>query len=97
MTDEEANKILRKTLQNFRHVDNFYFPVCVFFFTMADNKGRYAWIAEPLVTEDGKPKLERRAAADCELLDNDSLTSLVDRVDRWYEALGETLSVDERV
>ena len=94
VTDDQANKILTPTMQQFRELDNFYFPVCVFFFTMADNQGRYAWVAEPVVTDDGKPKLERRDEAATAILDNEALKCLIDRVDRWYEALGEVLSAD---
>ena len=95
VTDDQANKFLMSTFDAFLRVEHFYFPICVFYFTMADNKARYTWVAEPVVTQRGKPKLERRTKAECEILDVDSLGLLVERVDSWYEALGKSLSVEE--
>src|SRR5262245_29956917 len=68
VTPEYLNRVLRPSMQSFRQIGGYPYPVCLFYFTMADDQGYYTWIAEPLVTGDGKPKLELHGAADCRLL-----------------------------
>jgi hypothetical protein len=62
------------------------FPVGLFFFTMRDDKGWYAWIAEPLVTGDGRAQLPLRQEPECHLLTVESIEALLDCVNAWYDA-----------
>ena len=56
VTDDHANKVLYPKMQSMLRRGKFPFPVCLLYFTMANNEGRFTWIAEP-VLESGKPVL----------------------------------------
>jgi hypothetical protein len=86
VTEEHLNKVLRPTMQSLLRVGEFPFPVCLFHFTMEDNRGYYTWIAEPVLAEDGKPRLQLHAAASCQKLDREALDRIVSQVDAWYDA-----------
>lgn len=68
------------------------YPVCVFFITMADDQGYYAWVAEPEVTADG-PRLLMHAGPPFRKLDRAALDEIVGRVDRWYDAFFSRIAV----
>lgn len=70
----------------------FPYPVCLFFFTMADDQGYYAWVAEPDVTADG-PRLLMHDGPPCRKLDRAALDEIVERVDRWYDAFFSRIAV----
>src|SRR4051794_1105044 len=57
VTDDHANKVLRPSMQAMLRKGEIPFPVCLLYFTMQNNEGRYTWFAEP-VLEDGKPVLK---------------------------------------
>jgi hypothetical protein len=86
VTEEHLNKILRPTMESFLRVGEFPYPVCLLYFTMDDNQGYYTWIAEPTLTEDGKPRLQVHSTADCKKLDREALDKIVSQVDAWYDA-----------
>jgi hypothetical protein len=69
-----------------------YLPVCVFVVSVRDNRGAYAWLAEPLVQPQGA-KLQFRSATDAELheLGADAVNEIVERVGAWYDALPRQL------
>jgi hypothetical protein len=83
---EEANRVLRPALQQLSSPGEFPYPVCLFYFTMANDEGRYTWVAEPLVDEAGRPILQVHAEADCQPLTSAALDGIVRRVERWYDA-----------
>jgi len=76
------------------------FPVCLFYFSMADDKGYYRWLVEPTISA-GQPGLAFRIdegvleadapqsitfqPAEFEELDPKSLGRLVRSVDDWYD------------
>ena len=60
-TVEQLNKVLRPTMRLVQRVGEFPYPVCLLYFTMEDNRGYYTWVAEPILTEDGKPRLQKHA------------------------------------
>jgi len=83
-TIAKANTILRPTMGQFQGMRKFTYPVCLFFFTMADDKGYFSWLAEPILGEGG-PKLLHREKADCVDLTNEKLEEVVERVVAWYD------------
>jgi hypothetical protein len=87
VTEGHANKVLRPTVASFGGLGPFYYPVCLFFFTMRDDQGYYTWLLEPVITEQGSPKLIRRTDPDCRKLDDDALDHIVSTVSAWYDAL----------
>ena len=54
--EQQADEVLKPSVQRFRRSEPPSFPACLFYFTMEDNQAYYTWIAEPLITDDGKPK-----------------------------------------
>ena len=53
VTVAHLDEVLRQAMQSFRGVGAFPYPVCLFHFTMDDDKGHYTWVAEPAVTGGG--------------------------------------------
>jgi hypothetical protein len=93
VTLNQLDKLLRPTMQSLQRVGEFPYPVCLLYFTMEDNRGYYTWVAEPLLTSDGKPQLQRRAAASCNPLDRPALDRIVSQVSAWYEAFFSSIVV----
>jgi hypothetical protein len=65
-------------------------PICVFFFSMVGDPGYYAWLYEPATTN-GIAKLRRHSNLECKSLDEEALEEIVDRVDRYFGALTNSL------
>ncbi len=86
VTKGNADKVVGRAVREYGGYGPFGFPVCLFFFTMEDNAGWYTWVAEPLVTPDGKAALRMHTDADCKPLDKTALDEIVGLVDGWYEA-----------
>src|SRR5262245_60670999 len=78
-TPENANKVLGPTMGQFRGMRKFTYPVCLFFFTMRDEKAYFSWLAEPILA-DGTPKLVHHNNADCVELTDDLLAQIVERI-----------------
>jgi hypothetical protein len=85
VTRERANAILKPALQALV-VRAFPYPVCLFFFRMANDEGFYTWVAEPAVTDEGFPVLRPHAEAACTDLDTSALHQIVRQVMAWYDA-----------
>jgi hypothetical protein len=92
VTLEGANKQLKPALARVQRMGPFPFRVCVFYFTVKDDHGYYAWAFEPLVTGTGQPKLKPHADALCRQLGNETLDEIVSAVKRWYEAFYAALT-----
>ncbi|HWG45085.1 MAG TPA: hypothetical protein VN688_20110 [Gemmataceae bacterium] len=93
VTEEKLSKVLRPTMQALLRVGDFPYPVCLFSFTMEDNQGYSTWIAEPVLTEDGKPRLRMHSAASCTKLDRAALDRIVNQVDAWYDAFFSSIVI----
>ena len=66
------------------------------YFAMRAEQAFFSRLAEPVVTEDGAPKLVRRRQAECVTLTDEALGRVVDRVVAWYDALEAALTVESR-
>jgi hypothetical protein len=86
VTIDNANKQLKPTMANVRMKGPFIYPVCIFYFTVKDDKGYYTWAYEPVVGKDGTPALRYRSEAHCHVLDDGSLGALIEKVNHWYDA-----------
>jgi hypothetical protein len=86
MTADNANKVLGPTIGQFQGMRKFTYPVCLFFFTMRDEKAYFSWLAEPVLTG-GAPKLFHHAKADCIELTDELLGQVVERIVGWYDAV----------
>jgi hypothetical protein len=90
LTAESANKVLVPTMGQFQGMRKFTYPVCLFFFTMRDERAYFAWLAEPVVSAGG-PKLVHHAKASCAVLTDELLDGVVERLVSWYDALEAVL------
>jgi hypothetical protein len=89
VTEEQANQVLKPTAASFGKLGPFYYPGCLFFFTMRDDQGYYTWLLEPVITARGSPKLAYRPDPDCRELDDAALDHIVSTVNAWYDVLPE--------
>ncbi len=88
---DRANLVLAPTMGHFRGMRKFTYPVCLFFFTMRDEKAYFSWLAEPTSNGSG-PKLVHHDQANCIEFTNDVLDDAVEQVVNWYDAV-ETLLI----
>jgi hypothetical protein len=91
-TADNANKVLGPTVGLFQGMREFTYPVCLFFFTMRDEKAYFSWLAEPVLTG-GAPKLVHPGKANCVELTDDLLDEVVERIVGWYDAVETVLVV----
>jgi hypothetical protein len=90
MTSDNANKVLGPTMGQFQGMRKFTYPVCLFFFTMRDEKAYFSWLAEPVLA-DSAPKLVHHAKANCVELTDELLGQVVERIVGWYDAVETVL------
>jgi hypothetical protein len=69
----------------------FSFPVIELIFSMEGDQGYFAWRSEPVVSENGAPKLVLHKTATCEPADCKALDEIVERVGLWSEKLDSLL------
>lgn len=91
---DEADAVLRPAVQRRQRYGPFPRPVCLFLFAMENDAAWYMWVAEPIASEDGKPRLRSRDEPDCRPLDKKALKELIERVDVWYDAFFHGLVVN---
>lgn len=70
----------------------FPYPVCLLHFTMDDDQGYWAWVAEPTIAEQ-EPRLVFHHEARYHKLDRASLDAVVDQVGHWYDAFFSRIAV----
>jgi hypothetical protein len=62
------------------------FPLCVFVFTMEDDRGYYGWLREPVLSNRRSPALRLVEQVAWSELDRGALAEIVHTVEAWYEA-----------
>ena len=92
VTAAHLDRVLRPTMQSFLRIGPFPYPVCLFHFTMDDDRGYYSWVAEPALTDDG-PRLLVHDGPHCRPLDTPALDEIVEKVDRWYDEFFRQIAV----
>ena len=90
LTAEQANKVLGPTMGQFQGMRKFTYPVCLFFFTLRDERAFFSWLAEPVVSG-GAPKLVHREKANCVELTDELLNRVIEQVVAWYDAVESVL------
>jgi len=90
LTAENANKVLGPTMGQFRGMRKFTYPVCLFFFTMREEKAFFSWLAEPRVAGRA-PKLVHHEKANCVPLTDELLGQAVEQIVAWYDAVEAVL------
>jgi hypothetical protein len=84
---------LKSAFKGKRRIPKLPFPLCLFFFTMTDNKGYFIWLIEPSI-EHGLAKLRTAdAKAWVQILDKAALDEIIERINAWYDVFYSTISV----
>ncbi|MCI0455915.1 MAG: hypothetical protein L0Z62_02910 [Gemmataceae bacterium] len=91
--EEQLAKALKSALREVGPLKQTAFPICLFCFTMQDIRGYFTWILEPVITEEGSPKLVPPSSPILVPLDKKVLDEIAQRVRDWYEALFAALKV----
>ena len=86
VTDDHANKVLYPKMQSMLKRGRFPFPVCLLYFTMANNEGRFTWIAEP-VLESGRPELRYHEEANTKKLGKAELDRVIEQINNWFDTM----------
>lgn len=85
-----ASRLLNASVSEDSGFEPISIPVCFFFFSMVGDPGYYAWLYEPTATS-GIAKLKKHSHFECRSLDEEALTGIVGRVDRYFAALSKSL------
>jgi hypothetical protein len=91
-TEAELDRTLRPTFRELLRAGEYPYPACLFYFSMDDDQGYYAWVAEPAVAEAG-PRLLMHDVPHCHKLDRAALDEIVAKVDAWYDAFFARIAV----
>lgn len=71
---------------SFRDVADVPLPLCLFVFTMRDDRGYYGWLKEPAVADPRLPVLRRVDEVRWGELDSSGLSEIIASVNAWYDA-----------
>jgi len=61
-------------------------PLCLFVFTMGDDRGYYGWIEEPVPSAPGGLRRRKLAEVCWRTLDEKGMAEIVASVNTWYDA-----------
>ncbi len=86
----KASRELDTLMSESSRIEPITIPICVFFFSMVNDAGYYAWLYEPTNIK-GIDKLRRHSQLDCKRLDEESLDEIVKVVNRYFESLSRSL------
>jgi hypothetical protein len=71
---------------DYKKIEDFPFPVCLFVFRLEDDTGYWFWLRRPEVDGSQNRSLVVDRSHILQRLDNDAIDELVKTVNRWYEA-----------
>lgn len=91
-SEERLDEALRPAMQAVGGRGEFPYPVCLLYFTMADDRGYYTWVAEPAVV-DGVAQLVLHSEPHGRKFDRTALDEIVGQVGHWYEAFFARVAV----
>jgi hypothetical protein len=82
----QHNDIIKlKTNINTYFFRDFPFPVCLFFFTLDNDKAYYKWILEPNINESNNVCLIFNENKELKKLDDKEIANIISRVNSWYD------------
>ncbi|MBN3906792.1 MAG: DUF4365 domain-containing protein [Nostoc sp. NMS1] len=82
----QHNDIIKlKTNINTYFFRDFPFPVCLFFFTLDNDKAYYKWILEPNINESNNVCLIFNENKELKKLDDEEIANMISRVNSWYD------------
>lgn len=67
-----------------RYLEDTPFPICLFVFEMASDRGFYRWLNQPVVAQSNQINLKMNKANLFKTLDEIELNNIVNDVNAWY-------------
>lgn len=61
------------------------FPMCLFFFTVDNDKGYYKWILEPIIKDHNNVALKINENEELTLLNDEEIDNIITIVNSWYD------------
>ncbi len=86
---EEATHHLRTRLRKKSRAiyPKYSFPTIIILFSMQEDRGYFAWQAEPIIDRSTEPRLKVCETPECAAFDRSSLEMIIHRVNEWYDRL----------
>jgi hypothetical protein len=81
----DLSKVTRFTKYQEALYNDIPFPICLFFFSMSDDKAYYRWIKKPVTEAKNWPYLELSQSQTLVSLTNRELERIINEVNMWYE------------
>jgi hypothetical protein len=85
--EDQTKTKLEEATERIRKIGSCNFPVAIFYFTVKDDRGYFAWIWEPEIDNEGTPKLSFQSSPSLRDLNDKSLNEIIDTAKRWYDAV----------
>jgi hypothetical protein len=60
-------------------------PVCLFFFTLDNDKGYYKWILEPIIKDHNNVALKINENEELKSLNDEKIDDIIAMVNNWYD------------
>lgn len=76
---------IKLNLDPLRSLAELPFPVCLFFFTLENDKGYYKWILEPIFEDQSNSKLCFNKSNSFKELTNEEIGNIISSVNTWYD------------
>ncbi len=71
---------------DFNFLFEFPFPICLFYFTLDNDKGFYKWILEPAIEGQEYPKLRFNESHELKKITDEEIDSIILMVNQWYDS-----------
>ncbi|XHR84343.1 MAG: DUF4365 domain-containing protein [Gloeotrichia echinulata GP01] len=78
---------------NFQNLGDLPFPVCLFLFTLDNDKGYYRWILEPIIKERNNVALKLNECNELKTLSEEEKNNIIAIVNSWYDNKSNLIKV----
>jgi hypothetical protein len=78
-------KLKNKRYNNLNVLRDLPFPVCLFFFTLDNDKGYYRWILEPIIKDHNNVALKINENEELKSLNDEKIDDIIAMVNNWYD------------
>ena len=69
------------------------FPMCLFFFTLDNDKGYYRWILEPIIKDRNNVILKYNESEELKNLNDQEIDNMITMVNSWYDNKSNLIQV----
>jgi hypothetical protein len=83
--DDDIFKLKNQEYNNLKVFRDLPFPVCLFFFTLDNDKGYYRWILEPIINEGNNMRLKFNENEELKNLNDQEIDNIIAMVNSWYD------------